>query len=220
MKNRRRVFLNIPYDDNYSREIFPAILTVCWGYGLNPFLQKEDVAVDNRLAEIKKNILKSSFMIADLSRPTRMNMPFEAGIAVAYDTPCVFLVDQEFKRKRNISDLAGVDFIEHSNCAQKLMKGLSLWISQQLKGLGKSGRPLPAKTMNLIFRANKSFISQHAKLKDYIDLEEVKEALLRIYSDLDIDDMIDLARPSGSMLPFVAAKHLKLMKQYAEVMAS
>ena len=203
----RKIFLNVPYSDEYSKEILPAVVTVCWGYGLKPFLLKDDLNRP-RLARLFQHIKNSALMITDLSRPDRMNMPLEAGMALAFDVPCAFLVDDERARKRNISDLYGIDFLEHRNDAEVAIKLVSKWLKQQL---GSNKCSVPDTSLRFVFKANKAFLTTRGNAD--LDLDAARRAARKLYQKWGVDDIAEFSDAAGEapqLDPMLVQRHAAL----------
>ena len=86
-KDEDLVFINCPFDENYS-ELLRAIVFTVYKCKLFPVTAlTEDNALENRLDKIIKLIKKCKYGIHDISRISlnqngypRFNMPFELGI--------------------------------------------------------------------------------------------------------------------------------------------
>ena len=215
-----KVFLNIPYDETYGERSLPAIITVCWAYGLRPFLLKEDV-VRARLTRLMKHIQTSALVITDLSKPDRMNMPLESGMALAFGRPCGFLVDDQREKKRHISDLDGIDMLVHRNDPLQLMTVLSGWIEQELRRSHRIRRRCSVATNQLpwILDVNKAFLRDHGNL----DLDRARRTACRIFKKWGPDDVREFANAksdgTGWTPSDVIDGRVKALKTYAEAMA-
>ena len=81
------VFINFPYD-KYYEPLFLALIAGLCGLGLTPKCTLQISPREYRLKRILSLINKCRFSLHDLSRVEspipRFNMPFEAGLAIAY----------------------------------------------------------------------------------------------------------------------------------------
>jgi hypothetical protein len=128
----RRVFLNVPFDNNYRKMLHALICsTVCMGFVPGCALRISEMN-KARMRKIIEYIEKSSISIHDLSRKSgankapRFNMPFELGIA--------YILRAKFKKgeihvldsnKNNfavaLSDPRDLEAKGHGNDARKLV---------------------------------------------------------------------------------------------------
>ena len=117
------VFLNVPYDFKFRR-LFLAYISGISAFGLVPRATLELASSARRLERIVELIQDCRYSIHDLSRveldrqaPTtpRFNMPFELGLAVAYeqiaDRRHAWFVFESVNRRllKSLSDLNGTD---------------------------------------------------------------------------------------------------------------
>jgi len=146
-KDEDLVFINCPFDENYS-ELLRAIVFTVYKCKLFPVTAlTEDNALENRLDKIIKLIKKCKYGIHDISRISlnqngypRFNMPFELGIFFGASKfgnntqkKKVALVFEETKYsyQQIISDLNGIDTKAHSSNTEKLIRELRNWIKIQ-----------------------------------------------------------------------------------------
>jgi hypothetical protein len=136
---RRRVFLNIPYDPQPKfRRLYIAYIVGVIELGLIPTATLA-IEGDARLDRIFALIKSSRYSIHDLScikidrtfPPTpRFNMPFELGLAVAWakQNPAShsFFAFEEIERRghKSTSDMSGYDFYIHSGKPERVMSNL------------------------------------------------------------------------------------------------
>src|ERR1041385_1349662 len=126
----KNVFINCPFDTQYSSLLKPILFTIVY-FGFTPQIASQTAdAGEQRVNKILSLILKSKYSIHDLSRIRskrrgellRLNMPFELGI----DYGCRRISIGLRKRKRflvlaatphdykeALSDLAGIDGKSH-----------------------------------------------------------------------------------------------------------
>lgn len=141
MRPRRRpekVFLNIPYDEQYE-PLFLAFIAGLCRFGLTPRATIEIPGSQRRLNRIIKLIDECSYSFHDLSRVTldhktprtpRFNMPFELGLAVAKAEAARshhrwFLFESEPHRlNKSLSDLDGTDPYIHANKPTGVLRAL------------------------------------------------------------------------------------------------
>jgi hypothetical protein len=137
-RSQTTVFLNVPYDDKFSR-LYLAYITGLSHLGFDPRATLEISGGQNRLEKILDLIRSCPYSIHDLSRvqldrtpPTtpRFNMPFELGLAVA----CAMLdsvrhdwfVFESMHRRasKSLSDLSGTDPHIHDGTIEGVMREL------------------------------------------------------------------------------------------------
>jgi hypothetical protein len=128
-KDRRNVFLNVPFDDDYV-PLFDALvftITAC-GFRVRCALEEDDSG-DIRLDKLVKLIRESPRSIHDLSRTElgdndlpRFNMPFELGLALGakrfggrpYRSNSIkMMVSEPYRLPAYLSDLGGNDPAAH-----------------------------------------------------------------------------------------------------------
>jgi hypothetical protein len=78
-----RIFLNIPYASRYSN-LEVAVLSTATAYDLDPCMAKERSKLEIRMRKIVELVLTCKYGFTDLSYATRMNMPFELGVLLAW----------------------------------------------------------------------------------------------------------------------------------------
>ena len=134
------VFLNIPYDSQFS-DLFLAYVAGISAYGLVPRATLEIPGSARRLDRIISMIQSCEYSIHDLSRveldPTppstpRFNMPFELGLAVAFewsfpDKQNVWFVFETmpWRFQKSLSDLNGTDIHVHHGTVEGVFRELA-----------------------------------------------------------------------------------------------
>jgi hypothetical protein len=92
-KPRDKVFLNLPYDPKFAN-LFLAYICAIHAFGMDPRVTLEIPGGVRRLDRIFELIQSCEFSVHDLSRvqldrakprTPRFNMPFELGLAVAWE---------------------------------------------------------------------------------------------------------------------------------------
>ena len=129
------VFLNVPFDKEYER-LYVALIAGLVRLGLRPRCVLEIPTQENRLRRIFKLIQSCGSSIHDLSRielsdgHPRFNMPFEAGLGVAWGQIAGkrhrwFLLEKEnYRLQRTLSDLNGFEVFTHGGTVKTLMAAL------------------------------------------------------------------------------------------------
>jgi hypothetical protein len=129
------VFINVPFDREYE-PLYLALIAGLVRLGLQPRCVVEIPTQKDRLNRIFKLIQKCGSSIHDLSRvePSdghpRFNMPFEAGLAVAWARIAGkghrwFLLEKEDHRlQRTLSDLNGFEVFTHGGTQKGLLVAL------------------------------------------------------------------------------------------------
>jgi len=138
------VFLNCPFDENYS-PIFRAIIFTVYRCGFVPrSALEEDNGLQNRLDKIQRIIEGCQYGIHDLSRTElnanglpRFNMPFELGLffgaqrfgdTIQQSKSAVIFDSGRFRYQQFISDLNGVDIREHQNSIDIAIQKVRNWL--------------------------------------------------------------------------------------------
>ncbi len=126
--NEFSVFLNIPYDAQFEN-LYLAYIAAVSAFGLSPRATIEIPGGQRRLDRILELITSCRYSVHDLSRveldraaprTPRFNMPFELGLAVAWerisDSPHAWFVceRQTYRLQKSLSDLNGTDPYIHS----------------------------------------------------------------------------------------------------------
>lgn len=137
-RDKRNVFLNIPFDKEYE-PLFEALvftITAC-GYKVRCALEEDDSG-NIRLDKLENLIRISPNSIHDLSRIElstngypRFNMPFELGIAVGAKrfgasahkkNKIKVIIAEQYKLPVYLSDLGGNDPATHHNNSEHIIK--------------------------------------------------------------------------------------------------
>lgn len=132
------MFLNVPYDEAFG-DLFLAYIVGLTAYGLTPRATLEIPGGARRLDRIVQLIGECRYSIHDLSRveidpadpPTpRFNMPFELGLAVAWDRllpgrQTWFVLESKSHRlAKSLSDLGGTDIYVHNATPEGVFREL------------------------------------------------------------------------------------------------
>ena len=138
------VFINCPFDKEYSDLLRPILFTIIY-LGYNPRIASErSDSAENRVDKICELIRDSKYSIHDLSRLQarraeefyRLNMPFELGIeygARLFGMPfmnrkkCLILERKLHDFKKALSDLSGVDIKSHDNEPEEAVRAVRDW---------------------------------------------------------------------------------------------
>ena len=123
------IFLNIPYSERYSN-LEVAIISTVTAYGLTPRMARERSRMEVRLLKITELILTCNYGFTDLSYITRMNMPLELGLLLAFGKETFIASGKRYAALRTISDLNFADIHYHEGRIRKLIVTLSRWIEQ------------------------------------------------------------------------------------------
>ena len=131
--DNNKVFINCPYDDEYS-SFFRMIIFFCYYFRCEPCFASENVDASSRKDKIIDMIKSCCFSIHDISRVEiakntnlpRFNMPFELGLDVMYRNDSnlknnILILDgKEKDYEKALSDLKGSDIEAHMNKELKL----------------------------------------------------------------------------------------------------
>jgi hypothetical protein len=133
------VFLNIPYDDRFTN-LFLAYIAGISAFGLVPRATLEIQGSSRRLEKILALIGACRYSIHDLSRveldrnaprTPRFNMPFELGLAVAYQKSATrrehdwFVCEaRSLRLLKSLSDLNGTDAYVHDGTIMGVFREL------------------------------------------------------------------------------------------------
>ncbi|MGH7350961.1 MAG: hypothetical protein ACREJJ_01155 [Candidatus Methylomirabilales bacterium] len=127
--NPAGIFLNIPYSDRYSNlEI--AIISTVTAYGLMPRMARQRLRTEVRLLRITELMLTCRYGFTDLSYLTRMNMPLELGLLLAFGKETFVASRSRYSALRTISDLNFTDIHYHEGRIRRLVVALSRWVEQ------------------------------------------------------------------------------------------
>jgi len=132
------VFLNIPYDEEFS-SLYVAYIVGLIQLGLAPHITSEIPGGDRRLDKILKLIQSCRYSIHDLSRvevsvaPSavpRFNIPLELGMTITWakthpSRHSWFVWESEpYRLQRSASDLNGTDPNIHNGAPERVLSGL------------------------------------------------------------------------------------------------
>ena len=130
--DEKRVFLNVPFDVGYERNLVALIAALC-SLGRIPhcILELPELG-SGRLRRLFKFLERCRVSIHDLSRvgvPVRFNMPFELGLACAlakYRKPHSYFVMEKKPHRldQTLSDLKGQDPLVHHNSPKRIVSGV------------------------------------------------------------------------------------------------
>lgn len=145
MKNNNHVFINCPFDREYSQLLKCIIFTVVsLGYQPRLALESSDAGTA-RLNKIISLINESRISIHDLSRIKstekeqyyRLNMPFELGLDFGYkhyslhdskiEKKYLIIGSERYDYMKALSDISGIDIKYHANDVEKLIKAIRNW---------------------------------------------------------------------------------------------
>jgi hypothetical protein len=124
-----RIFLNIPYASRYSN-LEAAVLSTATAYDLDPCMGKERSKLEIRMRKIVELILTSKYGFTDLSYATRMNMPFELGVLLAWGKETFVISSHPTRTVKALSDLNFGDIEFHRGTAKLLIEKFSRWIER------------------------------------------------------------------------------------------
>lgn len=146
---RLRVFLNVPFDRQYTK-LLGALVFAVEACGLEPTCAlAESNAGDRRLTKILRMIRQCRLGIHDLSRTTldpvnrlpRFNMPLELGIFLGaqhfggrmHRQKSSLVLDREqYRYQKFCSDLAGADISAHADRAEEAIRRVHHWLRSNL----------------------------------------------------------------------------------------
>jgi hypothetical protein len=123
------IFLNIPYSRRYTN-LEVAIISTVTAYGLLPRMARERLRMEMRLLKIAELVLTCNYGFTDLSYLTRMNMPLELGLLLAFGKETLVVSRRRTSALKTISDLNFADIHYHEGRIRKLVVTLSRWIEQ------------------------------------------------------------------------------------------
>lgn len=152
MGNRLKIFINCPFDKDF-REIFWAIVFTVDEFGHDSVTALDNVGGhDIRLFKIIEKIRDCDAAIHDLSmekldkktKLPRFNMPLELGLFIGLtnekgsgklsEKRFLVLVNKNFSNQKFISDLNGIDVIEHKMDKLKAINSVRSFLSESLSG--------------------------------------------------------------------------------------
>lgn len=140
-----QVFINCPFDREYSNLFRAAIFTIL-DSGFLPRCSLEiENGTDYRLASILSLISECKYGVHDLSRVEldpisnlpRFNMPFELGLFYSAKhfggdnnkrKQCLILENIKYSTQQYLSDISGIDVNSHTNSEDALIRELRNWL--------------------------------------------------------------------------------------------
>jgi len=146
----RNVFVNCPFDKNYTPLLRPLLFTIIH-LGLNPRIALESKNSGSpRIEKIETLIRESLYAIHDLSRNKakkkgelyRLNMPFELGLDVGCQRfsagrrtkkKCLILDAESYRYQAALSDIAGSDIENHRNEPREVVVLVRNWLSSEAR---------------------------------------------------------------------------------------
>jgi len=105
-------------------------MSTAYAYGLMPVTARERSRTEVRLLKITELILTCKYALTDLSYVTRMNMPLELGLLLAFGKETFVASKKRYSALRTISDLNFSDIHYHEGRIRRLIVALSRWIEQ------------------------------------------------------------------------------------------
>lgn len=166
------VFLNIPYDKRY-RSLYLAYIAGLVHLGFVPRMTLELPGGTPRLDKILTEIHGCRYSIHDLSRvgldrnprftTPRFNMPFELGLAVAWEKSnpkkhrLFVFEEKEYRILQSLSDLNGIDPQIHDGQAAGVMREL---LSIFRRPLNQPTVPEMMRTFNTISRRSAKILAE------------------------------------------------------------
>jgi hypothetical protein len=127
------IFLNIPYGARYS-SLEVAILATVTAYGMHPHMARERMRMQVRMLKIVELMLECRYGLTDLSYVTRMNMPLELGLLLAFDKETFVMSGRRYSGLKSVSDLNFCDIHYHERSIRRLVGGLSRWVEEVCGG--------------------------------------------------------------------------------------
>ncbi len=127
------IFLNIPFSNRYTN-LEVAIISTAYAYGLRPRTARERSRTEVRLLKIAELILACRYGFTDLSYATRLNMPLELGLLLAFGKETFIASRKRYGSLRSISDLNFSDIHYHEGSIRRLIVEFSRWIEQTRPG--------------------------------------------------------------------------------------
>jgi hypothetical protein len=150
MTFEKNVFINCPFDEEYTALLRPLLFTVLF-LKLTPRIALEKLnSGQPRIEKILRLIRQSKFGIHDLSRIRarkrgewfRLNMPLEIGADLACRTfgerklkrkEFVILCAENYRYQAALSDLSGSDVLVHKNDPEQVVVIVRQWLRAQAR---------------------------------------------------------------------------------------
>lgn len=127
--SQRGILLNIPYSPLYA-PLELAILSTVTAYGLVPHVARDRLRLETRSSKIAEMILSCRYGLADISYGTRMNLPLELGMMLAFGKETFITSRKPYGALRSISDLNFADVHYYRGGVRRMIAMLSRWIEQ------------------------------------------------------------------------------------------
>jgi hypothetical protein len=144
-KYNQKVFINCPFDSNYTPLLHAIVFTV-YRCGFLPVTAlDEDDGSNDRLKKILKCIADCKYGIHDISRTElnqnklpRFNMPFELGLffgakkygsGIQKNKVALIFEKNKYSYQQYLSDLNGIDTKAHNNNPDELLKKIRDWLT-------------------------------------------------------------------------------------------
>jgi hypothetical protein len=157
MPYNKNVFINCPFDKEYSPLLKALVFTILY-LDFEPKVSQTKSSSTNRIRQIMDLIEKSMYGIHDLSRSRklkrnefqRFNMPYELGLDVGcsrfgkaqHKKKKIMILEREpFHYQKVLSDIAGQDIFVHQNNPKLLIKNVCDWISSNNNSKKWVGHP-------------------------------------------------------------------------------
>lgn len=139
------VFINCPFDKEYSALLRPLVFCVIY-LGFEPRLAQTESSAEIRIEQIKQHIRSCRFGIHDLTRSKplkhddlpRFNMPYELGLDVGCASfggrkmrlkRILVLEEEPYHYQKVLSHIAGQDIKHHNNEPQLVVSAVRDWFS-------------------------------------------------------------------------------------------
>jgi hypothetical protein len=154
----KNIFINCPFGPKYKPMLRALLFTLVY-CGFEPRIASENLdSLEIRLPKIKDLVKESKYSIHDISRiratkkgeHARFNMPFELGIDYGSrifgnnqfsKKKCLILESERYDFAKSLSDLSGVDIMDHKSEPEELVHQVRTWIRGIKKDV-KSGSQL------------------------------------------------------------------------------
>lgn len=205
-----KVFINCPYDDDYSN-FFRIIIFFCYYFNCEPHFASETSDASSRIGRIIKLIKNCNYSIHDISRVSissmtslpRFNMPFELGLDImcrdgtGLDNKILILDGHDRDYEKCLSDLKGSDILAHSNNEEKLANLLRTFFVTKL-GLSKVDSTI--KILNEFKFAFTTWLYEENKKRGFReeDILEMSEFKLKVNQFFNEEQSIIRPDISGS----------------------
>jgi hypothetical protein len=126
---RKNVFIAIPYSDYQCEK---PIVDLIVAAGLEPKLAKQKIQTQVILCKICRNIRKSRYGIADISK-NNSNVAYELGLMQSLGRCCAILLEEGAQRQNDLQGLENVVYKDPENLKQELGR----WLFDNVKEIDK-----------------------------------------------------------------------------------